>query len=49
MLASIKTIRTSLDGGYVLSFDVPESEREDVKKLLDMLNTSIRLKIEGTV
>jgi hypothetical protein len=46
MLASIKSIRTSIDGGYVLSFDVPESEREEVKKLLDMLNASMKLIVE---
>lgn len=45
MQVIIKSIKTSIDGGYIVSFDLPESEKEEVKKLLDMLNTSVKLTV----
>jgi hypothetical protein len=45
MEAIIKSIKTSSDGGYVISFDVSEDQREQVKLLLDMLNTNISIEI----
>jgi hypothetical protein len=46
MQAIIKSIKTSIDGGYIVSFDLPESEREEVKKLLDMLGQNVSLEVK---
>ena len=46
MDAIIKSIRTSIDGGFVISFDIPENEKSAVKLLLDMLNKNVKLTVE---
>lgn len=45
MEAIIKSIKTSIDGGFVISFDVSEDQKDKVILLLDMLNTNIRLEV----
>jgi len=47
MIASIKKISTTADGGFVVSFDVPESEVAEIVKLYPKRQREIKLIVEG--
>lgn len=46
MLGSIRKISTALDGGYTITFDVPENQKEEVLKLFDLTNQSVSVFVE---